>query len=247
MERFGKRTEKTGLRVEIPEESGQRFVKRAGVVLKRGSYMEGDLALLLFLKSSGMTWCYVPGAAKGSFRFGGALEPLVWGRYQLYQSKRRVYVREVEVTDDFWELRKLPKAVFMAARWIRLLAENLIPGYPYDSLLTKFYWAMKALEKGVEPDIVSARFLWCWLLDWGIAPDFKLCSTCGRPLNGSGTWFDGSFNCQACASGRQQLEFDLFAEYALSNSFIPNTENAEMLKQAKALFPFFVKNLDENR
>ena len=128
-----------------------------------------------------------------------------------------------------------------------MLAENLIPGYPYDSLLTKFYWAMKALEKGVEPDIVSARFLWCWLLDWGIAPDFKLCSTCGRPLNGSGTWFDGSFNCQACAGGRQQLEFDLFAEYALSNSFIPNTENAEMLKQARALFPFFVKNLDENR
>ena len=38
-------------------------------MLKRGSYLEGDLALLLFLKSSGATWCYVPGASKGSVRF----------------------------------------------------------------------------------------------------------------------------------------------------------------------------------
>ena len=247
MERFGKRTEETGLRVEVPEVSDQRFVKRSGVVLKRGNYMEGDLALLLFLKTSGMTWCYVPGAAKGSVRFGGALEPLVWGRYQLYQSKRRVYVREVEVTDDLWELRKQPKAIFMAARWTRLLAENLIPGYTYDSLLVLFYWAMKALEKGVEPDVVSARFLWRWLLDWGIAPDFKLCSSCGRPLNGSGAWSEGGFCCPDCASGLPPVFFEQFAEYALSNSFIPKKENAEMAKQARALFPFFVKNLDDNR
>ena len=247
MERFGKRTEETGIRVEVPEASGQRFVKRSGVVLKRGSYMEGDLALLLFLKTSGMTWCYVPGAVKGSVRFGGALEPLVWGRYQLYQSKRRVYVREVEVTDDHWELRKRPKAIFTAARWIRLLIQNLIPGYPYDSLLVLFYWAVKALEKGVDPDIVNARFLWRWLLDWGIAPDYKLCSSCGRPLNGSGSWYDGGFCCPDCASGLPKVAFQQFAEYALSNSYIPKTESTEIAKQAKNLFSFFVKNLEDNR
>ena len=247
MERLGKRTEETGLRVEIPEASGQRFITRSGVVLKRGSYMEGDLALLLFLKTSGMTWCYIPGAAKGSVRFGGAMEPLVWGRYQLYQTKRRVYVREVEVTDDFWQLRKRPKAVFMAARWIRLLAQNLIPGYPYDPLLALFYWAMKALEKGVEPEIVSARFLWRWLLDWGIAPDFNMCSSCGKPLNGRGAWCDGGFYCEECASGQHTITFEHFAGYAQSNSFVPEEENEEITKQARDLFPFFVKNLDDNR
>ena len=139
MERFGKRTEETGIRVAVPEFDAQRFVKRTGVVLKRGSYLEGDLSLLLFLKSGGMTWCYVPGASKGSVRFGGALEPLVWGQFQLYQSKHRVYIREIEVKDDFWELRKQPKAVFMAMRWVKMFEQNLIPGYPYDSLLVLFH------------------------------------------------------------------------------------------------------------
>ena len=82
-------------------------MERTGVVLRRGNYMEGNMAALLFLKDSGTTWVYIPGASRGSVRFGGALEPLVWGRYQLYQSKRRTYIKEVEVAEDFWPLRRL--------------------------------------------------------------------------------------------------------------------------------------------
>ena len=247
MERLGKQTEETGLRIEIPEASDQRFDKRTGVVLKRGSYLEGDLALLLFLKSSGATWCYVPGASKGSVRFGGALEPLVWGRYQLYRSKRRVYIREVEVNDDFWELRKHPKAVFMAVHMVKMLEKNLILGYPYDTLLILFYWALKALQKGIEPELVNARFLWRWLLDWGIAPDLQRCVSCGSPLEGQGSWLDGGFHCRSCSGSQKLLSFDEFADYALSASFIPPKINANMVEQARRLLPYFVKNLDENR
>ncbi len=248
MERLGERTQKIGVHVDVPETVTQRFIDRSGVVLKRGNYMEGNMAALLFLKSSGTTWCYVPGASKGSLRFGGALEPFVWGRYHLYQSKkRRTYLREVDVTDDFWSLRKRPGAVVMSVRWAGMLERFLIPGYPYDTLLALLYWAMKALEKGVEPDAVHARFLWRWLLDWGIAPDFGRCGSCGVPLRGEGAWLDGAFVCKSCAHGLGTLRFDEFAAYAMSKSFVPQVRNEEMLRQARELQRFFVKNLEENR
>jgi len=209
--------------------------------------MEGDQSLLLFLKRSGTTWCYVPGASKGSVRFGGALEPLVWGRFQLYQSKRRNYLREVEVTDDFWELRKNPKGVFVALRWAKLLQNYLIDGYPYDPLLALLYWGMKALQRGVEPELVNARLLWRWLLDWGIAPDFYTCSLCGQPLNGEGAWLEGGFCCRSCSKGLKIERFDAFANYALAKSFNINAASVATIEQARELQKYFVKNLEDNR
>ena len=175
MERLGQGIEKTGIRINLPEETSQRLIKRTGVVLRRGNYMEGDIAALLFLKSGGTNWVYVPGASKGSMRFGGALEPFVWGHYQLYQSKRKTYLKEIEVTEDFWALRRHPRAVIQAVRWAKMLERHLIPGYPYDDLLALFYWALKALSEGVAPELLDARFLWRWLLSWGIAPDLRSC------------------------------------------------------------------------
>lgn len=247
MEKLGNQTEKNGLRIDIPEGFGQRFIKRSGVVLRRGTLLEGNLSLLLFLKTSGTVWCYVPGASKGSVRFGGALEPLVWGRYQLYQSKRRYYIREVEVSDDLLELRKRPSALFMAVRWVKMLEQTLILGYPYDSLLALFYWALKALQNGVDPDIVHARFLWRWLKEWGIAPDLLRCSSCGRPLEGSGTWVDGGFQCRQCCVGLKQIPFADFANYALSKSFVLHGKNEKLAEQSRMLQHYFMKNLEENR
>jgi DNA repair protein RecO (recombination protein O) len=248
MERFGIRTEKTGIPVELPEdESHQRFIKRTGVVLKRSRYMEGDAAVLLFLKDSGTTWVYVPGASRGSNRFGGALEPFVWGRYQLYQSKRRTYLKEIEVAEDFWELRKHPKAVTQAVQWALFLERYLIAGYPYNELVVLFYWALKALQAGVPHEVVNSRFLWRWLCSWGIAPDLLHCSACGRLLDGKASWVDNTFVCSKCSPSSQIYEIDEFADYALSKSFIPENITKKLIEQVKPLQKLFVENLDENR
>ncbi len=215
--------------------------------MRRGNYMEGNMAALLFLKDSGTTWVYIPGASRGSVRFGGALEPLVWGRYQLYQSKRRTYIKEVEVAEDFWPLRRRPAAVIQAVRWAKLLERCLIAGYPYNDLLALFYWAQKALLEGVSPETVNARFLWRWLHSWGIAPDLYHCSSCGCLLDGKAGWFHNAFVCLACNPAASMHKIDLFTEYALSKSFIPRGDAAALLEQARPLQELFVKNLDENR
>ena len=248
MERFGGGTEKTGLwQVTLPEEPSQRFLKRTGVVLRRNSWMEGDASVQLFLKGSGTTGVYIPGASRGSQRFGGALEPLVWGHFQLYQSKRRTYLKEIEVIEDFWGLRRIPQAVAQALKWAKMLDRYLIAGYPYDDLLALFYWAQKALLEGAVPDLVHSRFLWRWLLSWGIAPDLRMCSICGQPLEGGGVWQDGAFASARCAPGRALTDLGEFAEYALSNRFIPSKMTPGLLNQARLVAGLFMKNLDENR
>lgn len=209
--------------------------------------MEGDLSVQLFLKDSGTAWAYVPGASRGSLRFGGALEPLVWGRYQLYQSRRRMYLKEVEVTEDFWELRRHQKAILQAVQWIRAFERYLITGYPYNDLLALFYWALKSLSENVPPQIVNARFLWRWLLSWGIEPDLTRCSSCGHPLDGRGAWQEGSFLCDKCGAGGESYKLDEFARYALSKSFIPEDNTSRLLEQAEPLQSLFVKNLEDNR
>lgn len=247
MERLGQGIEKTGIRIDLPEETSQRLIKRTGVVLRRGNYMEGDIAALLFLKSGGTNWVYVPGASKGSMRFGGALEPFVWGHYQLYQSKRKTYLKEIEVTEDFWALRRHPRAVIQAVRWAKMLERHLIPGYPYDDLLALFYWALKALSEGVAPELLDARFLWRWLLSWGIAPDLRSCGSCGKPLGGRAVWREGTFVCTDCAPGQSPVDIDEFAAYALSKSFVPENGASKLLEQARNVQQFFVRNLDDNR
>lgn len=218
--------------------------------------MEGDLSVLLFLKDSGLVRVYVPGAGKTASRFGGALEPLVWAKYQLYQSRRKTYLKEIDVTEDFWKLRQSPSAIRCALHWCRSLGRFLLDGYPYNDLLALFYWGLRGLSEKVPPELVSARFFWRWLLCWGIAPDLDRCSECGKPLNGLGTWNGDAFLCAACASSAMTdteesrggtFSLDEFSAYAQSRSFIPHHASSKLLEQARPLQGLFVQNLDNNR
>lgn len=250
MERFRKGIKKAGIHINLPEETSQRLIKRTGVVLRRGRYLEGNMSVLSFLKSGGINWLYIPGASKGSMRFGGALEPFVWGHYQLYQSRRKMYLKEVEVTEDFWALRRYPRSVIQAVRWAKMFEQHLITGYPYDDLLVLFYWALKALSKGIDPELLNARFLWRWLLSWGIAPDLFTCSSCGKPLFGHAFWQEGAFVCTNCAHGaygQSHVDIDELAAYIISKSFVPEKNTSKLLEQARNVQQFFIKNLNDNR
>lgn len=246
MAKFGDGAKTSRVRVALPDEPSQRFIKRTGVVLQRGTHMEGNVTALIFFKGSGLIWVYIAGAAKGSRRFGGALEPLVWGHYQLYQSKsRRTYIKEIEVTDDFWSLRTKPKAIIEAVQWTKLFKHHLILGFPYDDLLALFYWGLKALDAGVTPAVVTARLLWRWQYVWGIAPDLTACSECGRPLDEHAHWNENSFICDRCAgTSSNSMDITEFTEYAFSRTFMLKNESDALKRQAIKIKSLLLENLE---
>lgn len=152
---------------------GQGFENLTAVVLDRRFEGEADLKLRALVRGHGVIWINVPGARKGSTRFGGAIEPLVWGIYQLRHSSRAAYLQDVEVKQDFWVLRTRPLALQTGLKWARLLAERLLSGFDHDDVMTTFYWSLVALADGLTPAWASARFFWRWLDHWGLAPDFS--------------------------------------------------------------------------
>lgn len=220
-------------------------MKRTGVVLRRLVTPEGNASVLLFLRSSGPLWVRLPGASRGSVRFGGAAEPLVWGAYQLQRTRTDVYLREAEVKEDFWELRSMPNACRQALHWCSLLSRNLLRGFPYDSLLPLLYWSTAALVGGAPPGVVSVRFLWRWLDDWGMAPELERCSLCGDPAGKVGLTDAGPV-CPACGA-ETAADIAGFGGYVRSPSAQPPEELAGRGNDAEKIAEWMEHFFELNR
>ena len=176
----------------------QGMLRLSGVVLRRSATPEGNLSLYLFLRSAGPVWVSAPGAARGRVRFGGSVEPLVWGNFNLYKGTRRLYLKSVDVKEDFWGLRKNPAVLRNLLEWDRLLCRYLLPGHPADEVLALFYWSSLLLGEGLPPPVGEWRFLWRWLGTEGLAPSLTGCAACGTSL-GEARWTEGGLLCTRCS------------------------------------------------
>jgi DNA repair protein RecO (recombination protein O) len=151
----------------------QGYQSAVGTVLRRKITAEGDIFLDLFLKELGRLPAYIRGGGRGSVRFGGATEPLVWGEFELYKSGKggHIILRSVEVKYDALKLRNSKEVILTAFNWIKLLLKYLEEGRADDKVLSCFFWGLKLLEDGVPVEIADWRFIWRWLNIWGLAPE----------------------------------------------------------------------------
>ena len=156
--------------------------RSSGVVLRRKEGSVRSQELLLFLRTAGATWVGAPGATSAKNRFGGGIEPMVWGEYDLYQSPRRLYLKGVDVKEDFLQIRTSRRRLETAVKWCGELARRLPPGMENDALLSLLWGSMKNLRAGADPVLLDLRFAWRWANLWGLAPPLDVCSACGRAL-----------------------------------------------------------------
>lgn len=176
----------------------QGLVRQSGVVLRRDASPEGNISLYLLLKGIGPVWVSAPGAGRGRVRFGGGVEPLSWGNFNLYKGTRRFYLKSVDVKEDFWSLRAAPEKLRALLEWDRLLCLHLVPGLPCDELVALFYWSSILVREGTDPLAAEWRFLRKWLEAWGLAPSLSICLSCGKSL-GDAVWNAEGLNCPECA------------------------------------------------
>ena len=151
----------------------QGYHSAVGTVLRRKVSAEGDIILDLFLRGMGRLPVYIRGGGRGSVRFGGATEPLVWGDFELYKSGKggRLILRSVEVKYDALKLRTSKDVILTALNWTKMLVMYLEESRADDKVLSCFYWGLKLLEEGVPVEIADWRFVWRWLNIWGLAPE----------------------------------------------------------------------------
>jgi DNA repair protein RecO (recombination protein O) len=151
----------------------QGFYSAVGTVLRRKISAEGDVVLDLFLKGLGRLPVHIRGGGRGSVRFGGATEPLVWGEFELYKCGKggRLILRSVEVKYFSLKLRNSKEVILTAFNWIKMLIMYLEEGRADDKVLSCFFWGLKLLEEDVPVEIADWRFVWRWLNIWGLAPE----------------------------------------------------------------------------
>lgn len=175
--------------------------KARGVVLRRREGSAKSFELLLFLAHFGAVWVGAPGADGAKNRFGGGTEPMVWGEFDLYQSPRRLYLKGVDVREDFFALRRSRRALTASIAWCGALSSRLPLGMENDALLSLFWGVMKNLAAGVAPALLDVRLAWRWANLWGVAPPLERCADCGASLLERGDEvfrFDDGLLCASC-------------------------------------------------
>ena len=188
-------------RVDLSRDEGLRqgAHKASGLVLRRREGTAKSQELLLFLRTLGATWVSAPGAGSARNRFGGGIEPMVWGEYDLYQSPRRLYLKGVDVREDFLQIRTARNSLEMGVKWCGELARRLPAGLENDALLSLLWGSMRNLRAGVAPALLDLRFAWRWANLWGLAPPLDFCASCGRPLPERGR-ADDDLESASCGS-----------------------------------------------
>lgn len=107
---------------------------------------------------------------------------MVWSDFVLYQSPRRLYVKGIDVREDFLDARGSRRRLETAMAWHQDLARRLPQGAADDRLLSLLYGSMKHLANGVPPFISDCRFRLRWASLWGTAPELDACAECGARL-----------------------------------------------------------------
>ena len=230
MEKILRRRGRSGVSpvtVVMPDSIPQGPHRSSGVVL-RGSGYSGSRCHI-FLRGLGAVWAGAPGSRN---RFGGGIEPMTWGIFDLYRSPRALYLKGVDIREDFLSLRSSRRSLLLAVKWCRDLSSRLQPLHENDSVLSLLWRCVKFLEGGASPLLLDVRFAWRWGNIWGVATSLERCSLCLSPIGGdsgpASLTRDG-FVCRYCAAGggfpqgggrRVELGFralDMFRACAMSS------------------------------
>jgi DNA repair protein RecO (recombination protein O) len=184
----------------IPDRLSQGDYRAVGVVLKRKEAPKSR-ECILFLRGLGAVQVVSPGEKN---RFGGGTEPMTWGNFALYQSTHRMYLKGVDIVEDFLPLRRSRRSLSLAVKWCGKLAARLPSGHENDGVLRLLWGSMKNVSLGLSPLLLDVRFAWRWCGVWGVAPSMDFCSGCGASLESSRgvCASQGGFLCEDC-SGRE--------------------------------------------
>ncbi len=175
----------------------QGYYRQSGTVIQRRDSVKSGNSLLLFLRDLGPRWVCAPGSSAKS-RFCGAIEPLVWGTYDLYQSPTRLYLKSAEVKEDFLSLRTNRSQLMAAIRFYKNVTKLTMTTHESNKILNVLWSAMVLLKEDCPIELTEFRYIWKLLNSAGLAPSLSRCVICGSVINNCATWTEDGFCCDKC-------------------------------------------------
>lgn len=172
-----------------------------GIVLRTRNLGEADRIVTLYTRDHGKVECVARGSRRARSRLIGGTQLFTHGTYMLYSGRSLDSLNQAEIVESFAALREDLVAMAFASYFAELLDICVEPGEPSEDLYQLCLGAFKALQDGVQSDLVSRWFEFNVMTILGYAPQLEACVGCGE-VGESETRFssrEGGLLCTRCA------------------------------------------------
>lgn len=154
-------------------------VTTRAVALKATDYKESDKLLLLYSLEYGKISVHAKGARKGTAKLKFACDQFCFGQYELAQTGDRYTLKTCAEVESFYSLREDIVTFYAACAIAECIINYTEEGQSEPKIFVALLKAFQQLTAGVEPLIVTLKFVLDFLELDGFKLDFARCTCCG--------------------------------------------------------------------
>lgn len=155
-------------------------VTAKALVLRATDYKENDKLVLLYSLEYGKITVHAKGVRKSNAKLKFAVDQFCFGQYELSKTDDRFTLKTCEQYESFYSLREDVVVYYAACSVAENIVNYIEEGQPEPSVFVETLKALACLTDGVEPMLVTLRFL---LEFWRLQGYYLLmdrCSVCGN-------------------------------------------------------------------
>ena len=176
-------------------------VTTRAVALKATDYKESDKLVYLYSLEYGKISVHAKGVRKGAAKLKFACDQFCFGQYELVQTGDRFTLKTCAEVESFYALREDVFTYYAACTLAECLLNYTEEGQSDPKIFVALLKALEQLVGGVEPLLVTLKFVLDFLELDGFKLDFSQCAQCGATFGKMFLDFErGGVTCDACRS-----------------------------------------------
>ena len=179
-----------------------------GLIIRTADVKESDRLVTIFTEETGVITAIAKGARSIKSRQMSATLQFCYGRYVLYQKNDYYWIKEAELIESFFDIRKRLEGLALASYLCEVLSDVTVSEADKE-LLRLSLNSLYAIAKGQIPlRKIKATFEFRAAAILGFLPDILACRECdGREGDFYLDVMDGSLICATCrAEGESSLD-----------------------------------------
>ena len=155
-------------------------VTTKALALRATDYKENDKFILLYSLEYGKITVHAKGIRKNNAKLKFSADQFCFGQYELVKSDDRFTLKTCDQLESFYTLREDVTVYYAACSIVECLINYTEEGQSEPNVFVETLKALSALSNGVEPLIVTLRYILAFVEMQGFKLQFDRCLACGE-------------------------------------------------------------------